>query len=238
MHTKIPAVFNWSGGKDSALALYRILQEDKYQVCSLLTTINRDTRRSSMHGIPIELLHRQADSLGLPLQVIELPSTCSMLEYETAMKNVVSHFQNHGISHFIFGDICLEEVRSYREKQLAPLGITLVEPLWGKETKTVAEEFLMSGLQTMVITTDANLLNEKFVGRIFDRAFLAELPSNVDPCGENGEFHTFCFAGGMFRTSVEFSVGEPRRYTYPIKLDDGTVKDCTYCYVELSSNKV
>ena len=115
MHTKIPAIFNWSGGKDSALALHRILQEDKYQVTSLLTTINRDTRRSSMHGIPIELLHRQADSIGLPLQVIELPSTCSMQEYETAMNHVVSHFQNRGISHFIFGDICLEEVRSYRE---------------------------------------------------------------------------------------------------------------------------
>lgn len=114
--------------------------------------------------------------------------------------------------------------------------LRLLNHYGGKDTKTVAEEFLMSGLQTMVITTDANLLDEKFVGRIFDRAFLAELPSNVDPCGENGEFHTFCFAGGMFRTPVEFSVGEPRRYTYPIKLDDGTVKDCTYCYVELSSN--
>lgn len=108
MHAKIPAIFNWSGGKDSALALYRILQEDKYQVTSLLTTINRDTRRSSMHGIPIELLHRQADSIGLPLQVIELPSTCSMQEYETAMNHVVSHFQNQGISHFIFGIFALK----------------------------------------------------------------------------------------------------------------------------------
>ena len=233
MDPKIPAVFNWSGGKDSALALYRILQEGVYEVVSLLTTVSRDTRRSPMHGIPIWLLRRQAGSIGLPLEVVELPANGSMEEYEAAMSEAVDRFKELGVRHFIFGDICLEDVRAYRERRLAPCGITVVEPLWGRDTKAVAEEFFASGLRTVVVTTNAALLDERFVGREYDRAFVAELPEEVDPCGENGEFHTVCYAGGMFRIPVEFSLGKPMRRTYSAELEDGTVQKHAYCSANL-----
>ena len=145
MEPKIPAVFNWSGGKDSALALYRVLQEGVYEVVSLLTTVCRDTRRSPMHGIPIWLLRSQAGSIGLPLEVVELPANGSMEEYEAAMSEAVDRFKELGVRHFIFGDICLEDVRAYRERRLVPCGITVVEPLWGRDTKAVAEEFSLRG---------------------------------------------------------------------------------------------
>lgn len=234
MNPKIPAVFNWSGGKDSALALYRVLQEGVYEVVSLLTTVNRGTRRSSMHGIPVWLLRRQAGSIGLPLEVVELPTNGSTEEYETAMSGAVDRFRELGVRHFIFGDICLEEVRTYRERQLAPCGITVVEPLWGRDTKAVAEEFFASGLRTVVVTTNAVLLDERFVGREYDRDFVAELPEGVDPCGENGEFHTFCYAGGMFRIPVEFSLGKPLRRAYSVRLEDGTVQKHAYCFANLN----
>lgn len=233
MNPKIPAVFNWSGGKDSALALYRILQEGVYEVVSLLTTVNRDTSRSSMHGIPIELLHSQAESIGLPLHVVELPTDGSIKEYEAAMSEAVNRFKSLGVCHFIFGDIFLEDVRAYRERQLAPYGITVVEPLWGCDTKTVTEEFFASGLRTVVVTTNAALLDERFVGREYDRAFVAELSENVDSCGENGEFHTFCYAGGMFRNPVAFSLGKPMRRSYRVKMADGTMKVYSYCFANL-----
>ena len=229
MNPKIPAVFNWSGGKDSALALYRVLQEGVYEVVSLLTTVNRDTRRSSMHGIPVWLLRRQAGSIGLPLEVVELPTNGSTEEYETAMSGAVDRFRELGVRHFIFGDICLEEVRAYRERQLAPCGITVVEPLWGCDTKAVAEDLFASGLRTVVVTTNAVLLDERFVGREYDRDF-----EGVDPCGENGEFHTFCYAGGMFRIPVEFSLGKPLRRAYSVKLEDGTVQKHAYCFANLN----
>lgn len=238
MNPKIPAVFNWSGGKDSALALYRVLQEDVYEIVSLLTTVNRDTRRSSMHGIPLQLLHRQAGSIGLPLEVVELPTNGSIEEYETAMSGAVDRFRELGVRHFIFGDICLEDVRAYRERQLAPYGITVVEPLWGRDTKAVAEDFFASGLRTVVVTTNAALLDERFVSREYDRAFVAELPQGVDPCGENGEFHTFCYAGGMFRIPIEFSLGKPLRRTYTVKLEDGTMQKHAYCFANLNLPEV
>ena len=214
--------------------MYRILQEGVYEVVSLLTTVNRDTRRSSMHGIPVWLLHRQAGSIGLPLEVVELPTNGSTEEYGTAMSGAVDRFRKLGVRHFIFGDICLEEVRTYRERQLAPCGITVVEPLWGRDTKAVAEEFFASGLRTVVVTTNAVLLDERFVGREYDRDFVAELPEGVDPCGENGEFHTFCYAGGMFRIPVEFSLGKPLHRAYSVKLEDGTVQKHAYCFANLN----
>lgn len=234
MPSKIPAVFNWSGGKDSALALYRTLQENQYQIIALLTTINRETQRSSMHGIPVELLHQQAQSIGLPLQVVELPANSSLETYETAMTEAITSFTAAGIRHFIFGDICLQEVREYREKLLTPHGIQVVEPLWCDDTRAIAQAFLDSGLQTVITTTDAALLDERFVGQQYNRHFLDSLPPEVDPCGENGEFHTFCYAGGMFRYPVAFSMGRPQRISYPAKMADSSVKTFTYCYVDLA----
>ena len=205
------AVFNWSGGKDSALALYKAQQSEAYEIVSLLTTVNRDNARSSMHGIPVGLLRRQADSIGLPLYTIDLAPDGTMENYEEAMAAAVGHFRDTGADRFIFGDIFLHDVRSYREKQLSPYGITVVEPLWGKSSAEIMREFLASGLQTVIVTTT----------------------DGVDVCGENGEYHTFCYAGGPFRTPVQFALGEPLQRRYPVKLDDGTVKNYAYWFADI-----
>lgn len=159
------AVFNWSGGKDSALALYKAQQSEAYEIVSLLTTVNRDNARSSMHGIPVGLLRRQADSIGLPLYTIDLAPDGTMENYEEAMAAAVGHFRDTGADRFIFGDIFLHDVRSYREKQLSPYGITVVEPLWGKSSAEIMREFLASGLQTVIVTTTADRLSRDFIGR-------------------------------------------------------------------------
>lgn len=227
------AVFNWSGGKDSALALYKTLQAGEYDVVALLTTVNRVSRRSSMHGIPHSLLQLQADSIGLPLYVVDLRPQGDMADYENAMEKAVNCFKEQGVKHFIFGDIFLEEVRRYREKQLAPYGIEVVEPIWGRSSAEIVEEFLSSGLQTVVVTTTAGKLDEAFVGRRIDRAFLCDLPEGVDVCGENGEYHTFCYAGGMFSYPVPFTLGKPRKESFPVKLEDGTEQVCSYWFADL-----
>ena len=157
-HIRSKAVFNWSGGKDSALALHQVLQEDRYEIVALLTTVNRSTRRSSMHGIPTELLQRQADSIGIPLYVVDLTPKGNMEDYETAMRGAVEHFKAIGAGRFIFGDIFLHDVRTYREKQLAPYGIEVIEPLWGRTSGQIMEEFLASGLETVIVTTTADVL--------------------------------------------------------------------------------
>lgn len=232
------AVFNWSGGKDSALALHKVLQEKEYEVVSLVTTVNKAEGRSSMHGIPVSLLKKQAESIGLPLYMIDLSTNDGMVQYEEGMKQCVDHFTNQGVKHFIFGDICLHDVKSYREEKLAPYGITVVEPLWGKTSREVMDDFLTSGLQTVVVTTTADILDERYLGRVIDRDFVDALPPNVDVCGENGEYHTFCYAGDLFKTPVNFTLGKPRRISYQVKLDDGTVKEYMYCFADLRDGEL
>ncbi len=231
---KIKAVFNWSGGKDSAHALFRIMQTGEYEIVALLTTVNCDTRRSTMHDIPCGLLSAQADSLGIPLYVVDLTPKCNMEDYGMAMAAAVEHFKKQGVTHFIFGDIYLHDVRSYREAQLAPLGIEVVEPLWDMTSGQVMEAFLATGLQTVVVTTMAEL-GRKYVGNFVDREFVASLPDGVDLNGEQGEYHTFCFDGPIFRFPIAFSLGEPEERSYDIRLDDGTVKTYSYWFACLQS---
>jgi diphthamide synthase (EF-2-diphthine--ammonia ligase) len=139
------------------------------------------------------------------------------------------------VTHFIFGDIFLHDVKTYREKQLAPRGITVVEPLWGKSSAEIMQEFLESGLQTIVVTTMADLLDEHFIGRRVDKAFIEDLPAGTDVCGENGEYHTFCHAGPIFRYPIPFSPGKPLKMTFPVKLDDGSEKDYSYWFANLET---
>lgn len=227
------AVFNWSGGKDSALALLKVLQEQEYDVVSLLTTINQDSARSSMHGIPVSLLKKQAESIGVPLYLVPLDSGGEMAGYEQGMRQAVAHFKALGVTHFIFGDIFLHDVKTYREQRLAPEGITVVEPLWNKKPDEVMREFIDSGLQTIIVTTTAECLDESYIGRLIDEKLAGDLPDGVDVCGENGEYHTFCYAGGMFRQPVPFRLGEPIQKSFPIKLSDGTIKEYTYWFANL-----
>ena len=231
------AVFNWSGGKDSALALWKILQGYEYEVIALLTTVNKQTERSSMHGIPLSLLYSQAESIGIPLYPLILEPDGEINGYEEAMKNAILHFKKLGIKHFIFGDIFLHDVKKYREKQLAPFGIAVVEPLWGKSSSDVMEEFLASGLRTIIVTTTADKLDKNFIGKHIDRELINLLPADTDPCGENGEYHTFCYAGGMFRYPVDYSLGEPRSDSFPVKMEDGREKVFTYWFADLESSE-
>lgn len=226
-------VFNWSGGKDSALALYKMLQENKYEVVSLLTTVNRQTERSTMHGIPIALLELQAKSIGLPIYVVELTPKGDIIDYESAMKEAVEHFINLGVDHFAFGDIFLHDVRSYREKQLNPYGITVVEPLWDKSSQQIMDEFLESGLKTVIVTITDGMLNENMLGATLNRELVNSFPKDIDVCGENGEYHTFCYGGGMFSYDVPFSLGEKLKQTFPIKHDTGEIKEYSYWFASL-----
>lgn len=212
---KPKALFNWSSGKDSALALYKILQEDQYEVKTLLTSINKEFQRISMHGVHVLLLEQQAALLNIPLTKMELPKEPSMEEYQEIMNTTMSEIQAQGITHSIFGDIFLEDLRQYREKQLNSIGMQSVFPLWKQNTATLIQEFLKLGFKTIVTCVNGTYLDKSFAGRIIDQQFLDDLPENVDPCGENGEFHTFTFDGPLFKSPVLFEIGETVKKTYP-----------------------
>lgn len=229
----IKAVFSWSGGKDSAHALLRAVQSNRYEIVALLTTVNRDTRRSTMHGIPLPLLQEQAASIGIPLHVVDLVPGGNMEDYGAAMLRAVEHFRAQGVAHFIFGDIFLHDVRRYREEQLSPHGIRVVEPLWGRSSEEVMDDFLASGLRSVVVTTMADGLGADAIGREIDRGFVASLPAGSDSNGENGEYHTFCFDGPIFRWPVPFRLGVPFSRSYDIRLDDGTTKSYSYWFADL-----
>ena len=229
------AVFNWSGGKDSALALYKVLQSDEYEVISLLTTVNSDTCRSFMHAIPVSLLQAQADSIGVPLYLATYDPKGEMNDYESCMRKAVESFKQQGVNHFVFGDIFLHDVRSYREKQLNPYGIEVVEPLWNLKTSEVMSDFLQSGLKTIVVTTMADLLDETYIGRLIDRSFVDSLPENVDIMGENGEYHTFCFDGPLFKHPIHYSLGAPFKRSHTFNMDDGTQQTFQYWYANIAN---
>ena len=230
---KKKAVLNWSGGKDSAHALYKILQEGKYEIVSLLTTVNRDTHLSTMHNIPISLLKVQSEHLGIPLEIVDLKANGSMEDYSESMEKIAIHFRNQGVTDFIFGDIFLHDVRSYRQKQLTPLGINVVEPLWGKTSQTIMDEFLETGLKTLIVTTMDNGLGEAAIGKVLDRSFVDSLPNGMDPNGENGEYHTFCYDGPIYDSPIPFTMGAPYKKSFNIGLDDGSEQTFTYCFVDL-----
>ena len=201
-------ILSWSGGKDSALSLYEIQKSGKYEIASLLTTINEDYDRVSMHGVRRVLVEQQAHSLGLPITEVFVPRDCSNEEYETRMGKVLTRFKQDGITKAVFGDIFLEWVKEYREKNLARLGMKGVFPLWGRNTAELTRSFIALGFQAIITCVDTKLIAARFLGRILDSQFLAELPANVDPCGENGEFHSFVFAGPIFKKRIAYTLGE------------------------------
>lgn len=200
--------FNWSGGKDSALALYYALQNQTYSIEKLLTNVNEKHRRISMHGVREILLDQQAQSIGLPLQKVMLPEQPSMHEYEQEVNRSMAHLKAEGFTHSIFGDIFLEDLKKYREDQLFKMGILAIFPLWKKDTKRLINEFIDLGFKAMVVCVQANKLDKSFAGRMVDKDFIHDLPANVDPCGENGEFHTFVFDGPIFKNPILFNTGE------------------------------
>jgi len=198
----------WSGGKDSALALYEIRQRREYEIVGLLTTLSKDYDRVSMHGIRRSLLQRQADSLHLPLQQIFISKKASNEEYESKMQATLAKSRKAGVSSVVFGDIFLEDIRKYREDNLSKVGMKAILPLWQRDTAQLAQTFVDLGFKAIVTCVDSKVLNKRFAGRIIDEHFLAEIPPNVDPCGENGEFHSFVFDGPIFKSRISYTIGQ------------------------------
>jgi uncharacterized protein (TIGR00290 family) len=199
----------WSGGKDSALALGKVRAMDGYEVKALLTTVTADFDRISMHGVRRALLHAQASSLGLPLEEVWIPKDASNEVYEAQMKAVLlKHRDDEGVVDVVFGDLFLQDIRRYREERLGQVGMRGLFPLWGLDTGKLSLELIERGFRAVVCCTDPSRLGKEFCGKEFDRSFLESLPPGVDPCGENGEFHTFTYAGPIFKNEVAITKGE------------------------------
>ncbi|MEM9649144.1 MAG: ATP-binding protein [Bacteroidota bacterium] len=214
MPQKPKMYFNWSSGKDSALALYHLLKQNTHKVDRLLTTVNAHHDRVSMHGLRREVLVAQAKSVGIPLDILEVPEKPSMETYNALMESKIKALVSDGYSHAAFGDIFLEDLKQYREKMLGKYNISCVFPIWKRNTKDLITEFLELGFRTIIICINNSLLDESFLDAEITPELLARLPDNVDPCGENGEFHTFCFDGPLFDHPIAFELGEKVFRTY------------------------
>lgn len=201
-------IFSWSGGKDSAFALHEFRKADGFEVVLLLTTFSEEYDRVSMHGVRKALIEKQAASLDLPLEEVSVPKDFSNEEYEKRMGEVLLRQKKQGVSAVVFGDIFLEDLRKYREEKLEKIGMKALFPIWKrKDTSSMAREFIKTGFKAIVVCIDSKVLSRSFAGREFDDGFLAELPSAVDPCGENGEFHSFTYAGPIFGKNIQFEKG-------------------------------
>jgi len=201
-------VFCWSGGKDSALALNRALRDERYEVVALLTTCNEHFQRVSMHGVRLKLLEAQAQSIGLPLHKVFVSQRSSNEEYSQKMGACLQGFKAQGVSGCAFGDIFLEDLRLWREQNLAQLGMSGVFPIWKIDSRSLLQEFFEHRFGSVICCVNDAWLDDSMVGRLFDQAFIGALPQQVDPCGENGEFHSFAFDGPIFREPVRFQIGE------------------------------
>lgn len=198
----------WSGGKDSTLALRELLGSDEYEVCALLTTVTEDFDRISIHGVRRALLESQAAALGLPLEIALIPALCSNDDYERSFGAALERCRKHGIDTVAAGDIFLQDVRDYRETLLARHGMKALFPVWGRPTAQLAQDFVNAGFRAILSCVDTHALNASFAGRAFDEHLLRDLPSHADPCGENGEFHTFVWDGPLLRRPVRCVTGE------------------------------
>jgi uncharacterized protein (TIGR00290 family) len=214
-------LFSWSGGKDSARALYELLSTRRYQVAALLTTVTEDYDRISMHGVRRVLLEQQARSLGLPLEQVWISRQASNEEYESRMTRVLTRYERAGVDSVVFGDIFLQDLKEYREKNLARLGMKGIFPLWKRDSAELMKSFIELGFKAITVCVDTQALDAKFVGRTVDEQFLADLPDGVDACGENGEYHSFVYGGPIFSKSISHKPGEV------------VLRDNRFCYCDL-----
>ncbi len=221
MSTPELILFCWSGGKDSAMALHALLQQEQFQVAALLTTVTEGrvpgfvlanpgstVDRIAMHGVRRELLHRQADSLRLPLHEVRIPPQCVNPVYEARMEEALRLFYNQGVRRVAFGDIFLEDLRTYRENNLARIGMTALFPIWKRDTRELIRYFHEQRFRAIAACIDSKVLDPSFAGRELDDSFFRDLPPHADPCGENGEFHTFVFDGPIFQSPIPVRTGE------------------------------
>ncbi|HTQ61756.1 MAG TPA: diphthine--ammonia ligase [Candidatus Solibacter sp.] len=203
-----PILVCWSGGKDSAMALCALLQQTDVRIAALLTTVTEGYERISMHGVRCELLRRQAQSIGLPLHEVRIPPQCVNPVYEARMEEALRVHHEKGVRNVAFGDIFLEDLRAYREKNLARIGMSALFPIWKRGTRELIRSFHANRFRAITVCIDPKTLDPSFAGRELDESFLRDLPPHADPCGENGEFHTFVFDGPVFRSPIPVCTGE------------------------------
>jgi uncharacterized protein (TIGR00290 family) len=203
-----PILFCWSGGKDSAMALHTLLRRSDIHIVALLTTVTEGYERISMHGVRRELLDRQVQSIGLPLHEVRIPPQCVNPIYEARMEEALRMYLEHGVQTVAFGDIFLEDLRAYREKNLARIGMTALFPIWKRDTRELIRSFHANRFRAIAVCVDSKVLDPSFAGRELDDSFFRDLPPQADFCGENGEFHTFVFDGPIFHSPMHVRTGE------------------------------
>jgi len=208
MPAREPILFCWSGGKDSAMALHTLLQRSDVHIAALLTTVTEGYERISMHGVRRELLDRQVQSIGLPLHEVRIPPQCVNPIYEARMEEALRVYFESGVRKVAFGDIFLEDLRAYREKNLARVGMTAIFPIWKRDTRELIRFFHANKFRAVAVCVDSKVLDPSFAGRELDESFFRDLPPHADPCGENGEFHTFVFDGPIFQSPIPVRTGE------------------------------
>ncbi|BAV07088.1 MJ0570-related uncharacterized domain-containing protein [Filimonas lacunae] len=225
---------NWSGGKDSSLCLLQVLRNKQYHVGTLLTSVNATHDRISMHGVRRSLLMQQARAMNLPLTTIELPEQPSMETYEAILMEKIHQLQHDRYTHALFGDIFLEDLKQYREAQLARAGITGVFPLWKRDTRELMQEFIQAGFKAIVVCVNEQYLDKNFCGRMIDESFVRDLPPHVDICGENGEYHSFVFDGPLFMHPITCTLGETVYRQYPApESDNNTTQQYGFYFCDL-----
>ena len=199
---------SWSGGKDCAIALYEIIKSKKYHITALLTTVTAEYNRISMHGVRVELLEKQVAALGFPLEKVFISKNTTNEEYELKMRQVLIKYKELGVTSVVFGDIHLEDLRVYREKNLALLDMRGIFPIWKRDTHELVHTLIKLKFNAITTCVDTNALGKEFVGRVINEQFIAELPSNVDACGENGEYHSFVYDGPILQQKISYAIGE------------------------------
>ena len=208
MSQKEKIIFCFSGGKDSSMSIHKIRQQGNYEIAVLLTTVTKDYDRTSMHGIRTSILAQQANAMGLPLEIVYISKESDNAHYEHQMRTILQKYFDQGIRKVAFGDIFLEDLKQYRQDQLAQMQMQAIFPIWKIDTKELARDFIAAGFKARITCVDTEVLDRAFAGRTFDEQFLADLPEGIDPCGENGEFHSFVYDGPIFESAISHEKGE------------------------------
>lgn len=208
MIVKKKTLLSWSSGKDSAWTLWQLQQDPDIDLAGLFTVVNKSRQRVAMHAVRIELLKQQADMAGLPLTLIEIPEPCTDAEYQQIMGDFTIQLKTQDVTHCAFGDLYLEDIRAYRVKMLEGTGVEPLFPLWQTPTDELSKTMLDNGLKAIITSVDPKQIDASMIGRFYDAKFIADLPESADPCGENGEFHSFVFDGPMFKQAIDVTLGE------------------------------
>lgn len=235
--TKIPLAISWSGGKDSGLMLHKLMNDERYEIVELHTAISTETDRVSMHGISKDLIRVQAESIGLPIHFIPIAPDSTNANYEKALNEYYSNLKNKGVDHIGFGDIFLEDLKAYRDQLLKENGLKGVYPLWQNQTTSLVKEFLALDFQTLICCAKQSLFPKSICGQVLDHPMINSFDSNIDPCGENGEFHSYVYDGPIFQYPVEVEVGDTIVHTYEHKLSSGELIRTAFEFADISLKK-